>query len=87
LMRINEIGSDYLITLDSNEEGDFMLVQAELKHESFSDQFPKLELLRKRIAAAMRDEVQVTPKVQLVNPGTLPKNEGKAVRVKDLRKN
>ena len=87
LMRINEIGSDYLIMLDSNEEGDFMSIQAELKNDSFSDEYIKLEELRKRIANDVRDEVQVTPIVQLVAPNSLPKTDGKAVRVKDLRKN
>ena len=87
LMRINEIGSDYLIVLDSNEEGDFMMIQAELKSDSFSDEFKKLEGLRKKIASEVRDEVQVTPVVQLVAPDSLPKTDGKAIRVKDLRKN
>ncbi|MFA6928707.1 MAG: phenylacetate--CoA ligase [Lentisphaeria bacterium] len=87
LMRINEIGSDYLIVLDSNKAGDFMLIQAEMKSDSFSDEFKKLERLRKKIANDVRDEVQVTPEVQLVAPESLPRTEGKAVRVKDLRKN
>lgn len=87
LMKISEIGSDYLIVLDSNELGDFMTIQAELKPESFSDEYKSLERLRKKIASDIRDEVQVTPVVNLVAPGALPKNEGKAVRVNDLRKN
>jgi len=87
LMRINEIGSDYLIILDSNEEGDFMVIKAELKSDTFSDEYKKLEELRKKIAGDVRDEVQVTPQVQLVAADSLPKNEGKAVRVKDLRNN
>jgi len=87
LMKISEIGSDYLIMLDSNDEGDYMTVQAELKPESFSDEYKSLERLRKKIASDIRDEVQVTPVVNLVAPGALPKNEGKAVRVNDLRKN
>ncbi len=87
LMKIPEIGSDYLIVLDSDGEGDGMTVQAELKPESFSDEYKSLERLRKKIAADIRDEIQVTPKVNLVAPGALPKNEGKAVRVNDLRKN
>ncbi|NLZ63446.1 MAG: phenylacetate--CoA ligase, partial [Lentisphaerae bacterium] len=87
LMKIAEIGSDYLIVLDSNAEGDYMKVQAELKPESFTDEYQFLERLRKKIAAEIRDEIQVTPEVALVAPGALPKNEGKAVRVNDLRKN
>ncbi|NLF92932.1 MAG: phenylacetate--CoA ligase [Oligosphaeraceae bacterium] len=87
LMKIAEIGSDYLIVLDSNAEGDYLNVQAELKPEAFTDEYHFLERLRKKIAAEIRDEIQVTPEVTLVAPGALPKNEGKAIRVNDLRKN
>ena len=85
LMRIREIGSDYLIVLDRNEEGDTLTVQAELKSESFTDDYKQLDALRRRIANDLRDEILVTPAIQLVGPGELPKNEGKAVRVKDVR--
>jgi phenylacetate-CoA ligase len=35
----------------------------------------------------MKDEILLTPKINLVKKGSLPQSEGKAVRVKDLRKN
>jgi phenylacetate-CoA ligase len=34
----------------------------------------------------LKDEILVTPLVKLVPKGTLPQSDGKAVRVKDLRK-
>ncbi|MGI5924826.1 MAG: phenylacetate--CoA ligase family protein [Lentisphaeria bacterium] len=85
LMRTREVGSDYLIVLDRNNEGDTITVQAELNGESFTDDYKQLDALRKRIANDIRDEILVTPAIQLVGPGELPKSEGKAVRVKDLR--
>lgn len=85
LMRIPNVANDYLITLDTNEEGDTMLVQAELAPDSFTDDYKQLETLRKRIARELCDEILVTPAVQLVAPGALPKSEGKAVRVIDHR--
>lgn len=85
LMRIPNVANDYLITLDTNEEGDTMLVQAELAPDSFSDDYKQLETLRKRIARELCDEILVTPTIQLVAPGALPKSEGKAVRVIDRR--
>ena len=85
LMRIPNVANDYLITLDTNEEGDTMLVQAELAPDSFTDDYKQLETLRKRIARELCDEILVTPTVQLVAPGALPKSEGKAVRVIDHR--
>lgn len=87
LMHFDEIGSDYLIELTSDEEGDIMTVKAELKPDLFTDDFPKLEALRRRIAYELKDEILVTPAVQLLAYGQLPRKEGKAVRVNDLRKN
>ena len=86
LMHFQEIGSDYLIHLTSNPEGDLMTVKAELKPELFTDNFPQLDGLRKRIASELHDEILVTPAVQLVPYGTLPRSDGKAKRVLDERK-
>lgn len=86
LMKIPQVGNDYLITLDSNETGDVMLVQAELAADfPMPDDYRLLDALRKRIARDICDEILVTPNIQLVAPGALPKSEGKAVRVKDNR--
>ncbi len=87
LMQVPEVGSDYLITLDSNAEGDTMLVQAELQPTMFTDDYKQLEALRKRIALKLKDEILVTPAIQLVPPGSLPRSDGKAKRVVDNRKN
>lgn len=85
LMRNREIGSDYLIVLDHNAEGDFMQIQVELKPEFFSDEFALLERLRRKLARDVADEVQVTPHIHLVAPESIPRSEGKAVRVQDKR--
>ena len=46
----------------------------------------RLQTLEKEITRRLRDEILITPRVRLVPKGTLPVSEGKAVRVKDLRK-
>ncbi|NLF18458.1 MAG: phenylacetate--CoA ligase [Lentisphaerae bacterium] len=85
LMRFAELGQDYLIVLDSLDGNDEMHLEVELRPEGFNDDFNALEKLRRRIATAVRDEVLVTPQVKLLEPGKLPKSEGKAVRVRDQR--
>ncbi|MCR5276569.1 MAG: phenylacetate--CoA ligase [Bacteroidales bacterium] len=85
LMHFDELASDYLITLETLEDNDSMTVQVELK-EMFIDDFTKLQALEKEITRQLRDEILITPRVRLVPKGTLPKSEGKAVRVQDLRK-
>ena len=44
-----------------------------------------VEALRGRIEHALRDMLGIGCKVKLLNEGTLPRSEGKAVRVEDTR--
>ncbi len=85
LMRIPEVRQDYLVTLKTVGGNDEMTIEVELQPECFRDDFGALEQLRQRIASEIRDEVLVTPLVKLAEPGTLPRSEGKAVRVRDER--
>ena len=85
LMKYPELASDYLITLETSGDNDLMWVEVEFK-EQYLDDYARLQNLEKEITHRLRDEILVTPKVRLVPKGTLPVSEGKAVRVKDLRK-
>lgn len=84
LMQFKELGSNYLITLDTEESNDAMTVEVELV-DGFTDDFTLLQGLTQRIAHALHDEILLTPHVKLVPAGTLPVSEGKAVRVIDRR--
>lgn len=84
LMRFKELGSDYLITLTNLEANDEMTVEVELNE--FIDDYGFMQRLTKEITRQLKDEILITPTVKLVPKGSLPKQEGKAVRVKDLRK-
>lgn len=85
LMSFKELGSDYLITLSTDEHNDNMTVEVELS-ALFTEDYSRLQVLTKQITARLHDEILLTPHVKLLPPGSLPKSEGKAVRVKDLRK-
>ncbi len=85
LMQFKELSTDYLITLDTLESNDGMTVEVEL-NQMFTDDYGRLQALMKEITRRLKDEILVTPRLKLVPKGTLPKSEGKAVRVKDLRK-
>lgn len=84
LMQFKELGSDYLITLTNLEANDEMTVEVELNE--FIDDYGFMQRLTKEITRQLKDEILITPTVKLVPKGSLPKQEGKAVRVKDLRK-
>ncbi len=85
LLQFKELSTDYLITLETLEHNDAMTVEVEIS-SLFTDDYARLEKLTKEITRQLKDEILVTPKVKLVANGSLPKSEGKAVRVKDLRK-
>lgn len=86
LVQFPELGSNYLITLETLHNQDEMIVEVEL-NELSTDNYIELENTRKEIIRRLKDEILVTPKVKLVKKGSLPQSEGKAVRVKDLRDN
>ena len=85
LMHFEELASDYLISLDTLEDNDYMTVAVEL-NDQYIDDYARLQSLEKEITRQLRDEILITPKVRFVPRNTLPKSEGKAVRVKDSRK-
>ncbi len=86
LLKFKELSTDYLITIETKENGDAMTIDVEL-NGLFTDDFPQLRELERTITRQLKDEILVTPKVRLVPKGSLPtSDEKKAVRVKDLRK-
>ena len=84
LVQFPQLGSNYLITLDTIHNQDEMIIEVELS-DLISDNYLELEKIRKDITRQLKDEILLTPKLKLVNKGSLPHNEGKAIRVKDLR--
>ncbi|MBR2475159.1 MAG: phenylacetate--CoA ligase [Bacteroidales bacterium] len=85
LLQFKELSTDYLITLETKDSNDDMTIDVEL-NDMFTDDYGRLQSLTKEITRQIKDEILVTPHVRLVSKGSLPKSEGKAVRVKDLRK-
>ncbi len=85
LLKIPEVGTDYLITLEQRNGADEMIVEVEVKKDWFKGDIARLDRLSREITGKIRDEVLTKPIVRLVEPGSIPKTEGKAVRMKDNR--
>ena len=86
LMEIPGVGTNFLIILDREDYNDQMTVKVEIQKEFFGGDLQQLEALRRRIVEELRSDILITPRVDLVEPDSLPKSEGKAVRVIDNRK-
>jgi len=65
---------------------DTLTVKVEVREDLFSDEVRKLQALEKRIARTIKEYFGVTAQVMLVEPKSLSRSEGKAVRVVDNRK-
>lgn len=85
LMAMPEVGQNYSIELFHEGFMDQIRVKVEIKDEYFVEDMRVLQALQKRISGKLRDEILVTPRVELVMHNSIPKSEGKAQRVLDLR--
>ena len=85
IMTFPEVGQSYLILLENDGIGDVMRVQIEVRDEFFVEDMRVLQNLQKNIAQRLRDEILITPRVEIVQSNSLPRTEGKAVRLQDLR--
>ena len=77
---------NYQIVVDREKNTDTLDIFVEMNPESFSDVVKDIEGDAKRLSAAMKTMLGISPKVHLVAPKTIARSEGKAVRVIDKRK-
>jgi phenylacetate-CoA ligase len=85
LMSIPEVGGNYQIVLQRENNVDDMIVKVEVTDRIFVEDMRQLQRLQKTISHDLKNELLVTPKVELVEPMGLPRPEGKAVRLLDTR--
>ncbi len=85
LMEIPGVGRNFLIFLEREGFNDLMHIKVEVERGFFDGELRHLEALRRRIVEELKSDILITPKVDLVEPDSLPKTEGKAVRVIDNR--
>jgi phenylacetate-CoA ligase len=82
LMGIKAVAQNYQIVLEAYDQ---MTVRVEISRNLFDGKVDHLVNLQNEITEKLRSEILVKPKVELLEPGTLPVSEGKAARVIDKR--
>jgi phenylacetate-CoA ligase len=85
LMSFPEVATTYQIVLERVSSLDTLTVRVELNPKLFDGDLQKLKKLEDEITENIQDEIVVRPNVEFHEPGSLPRSEGKAVRVIDLR--
>ena len=86
LMGVPEVGQHFQIIVDRKHELDTLLVRVEMKPEAFSDKINDLMKIKEMVGKRLESALAVHADVELAEPGSLPRFEGKAKRVIDRRK-
>lgn len=76
---------NYQIIVDRKNNLDTMEVQVEMTDAMFSDTVRNLENVEREIAASLQSTLNISARIKLVEPKSLPRSEGKAKRVIDKR--
>ena len=76
----------YLLVVDRVDNLDTLEIQVEMSETLFSDSVKDIEKIEKNIRSAVASTLNIAAKVTLVEPKTIARSEGKAVRVIDKRK-
>ncbi|MFO7955925.1 MAG: phenylacetate--CoA ligase [Candidatus Brocadiia bacterium] len=77
---------NYQIIVDRRGALDTIEVKIEITEDLLSDEMKDLRRLEQDIQDNLSDALGLRPKITLVEPGSLPRSEGKAVRVIDKRR-
>jgi phenylacetate-CoA ligase len=85
LLGREELGGNYLIELEAGETGDVMTVRVETSERARTLDQDAMRRLAEGLARRLREEILVTPRVELAPPGSLLSGPGKAQRVADRR--
>ena len=86
LLEVQGVSPHYQLILTRENNLDYVEVQVELDGAMFSDAIKDLQQREQRIQKGIKEFLGVTTKVRLVEPHSIPRSEGKAVRVIDKRR-
>lgn len=86
LLEMGETSAHYMLYVDRHNNLDTLELQVELDESKLTDTIKDLQNLSRKIEHALNSAIGLSVKVTLVEPKTIARSEGKAVRVVDRRK-
>jgi phenylacetate-CoA ligase len=86
LMEMEHVEPHYQLLVDREDNLDVLTVLVEVGERLFSDEVKSLQDTEKNIAKNIKEYLGVSARVKLVEPKSIARSEGKAVRVIDNRK-
>ena len=85
LLSVESVMPHYHIFVSKDGDLDMLEVKVEVTPETFSDDIKSLEKLRTRIGHAVQRIINISAKITMAEPHSLPRSEGKLRRVTDTR--
>jgi phenylacetate-CoA ligase len=85
LLGIPEVSGNFMIEVYRVGALDQMLVKVELNPGAFSDKINDILDIRRKVGHTLKNMLNVSVDVEIREPGSLPRFEGKAKRVIDRR--
>ena len=85
LLSVDNKATNYFLEVDRVNNLDTLEVQVEMREDMFGDEIKTLESYKKKVKSAIDSAIGVGVSVKLVEPKTLARSTGKAVRVNDKR--
>jgi len=86
LLEMGETSAHYMLYVDRENNLDTLELKVELDESKMVDTIRDLQMLARKIEHALNSAIGLSVKVTLVEPKTIARSEGKAVRVVDNRK-
>ena len=86
LLKIDDVAPYYQIIVDRVNNTDTFEILVEIAPDRLGDKISNLEKIERKIKAALDSTLGISAKIRLVEPKSIQRSEGKAVRVIDKRK-
>ncbi len=86
LLEMSETKPHYRIVVDRVNNLDQLTVEVEVEEQFFLDKISQLQMVKQKIQSNLESALGISVQVKLVEPKTIERSEGKAVRVIDNRR-
>ncbi len=86
LMETKDVEPHYQLVVDREGSLDMLTVNVEVNETIFSDEVKVLQNIENRITKNIKEYLGISAKVKLVEPKSIERSQGKAIRVIDNRK-
>jgi len=86
IMQIEGVEPHYQLIVDREDNLDILTVRVEVSKEAFTDEVKGLQQFAKNIEKEIKEYLGISARVQLAEPKSIERSQGKAARVIDNRK-